>query len=68
MPLPDEPTVRVPCREPDRTDPNGHYPRTRNQTLYATTRDFVTFTPPQVMSNRPGHGTLDAVTPRRRWW
>ncbi|MGW3890430.1 immunoglobulin-like domain-containing protein [Micromonospora chokoriensis] len=46
---------------PDRTDPNGRYPLTRNQTLYTTTRDFVTFTPPQVMINRPGEGTLDAV-------
>ncbi|WP_433499436.1 immunoglobulin-like domain-containing protein [Sphaerimonospora sp. CA-214678] len=46
---------------PDRNDPNGRYPLTRNQTLYATTRDFVTFTPPRVMSGRPGHGTLDAV-------
>ncbi|WP_051723667.1 immunoglobulin-like domain-containing protein [Micromonospora chokoriensis] len=46
---------------PDRTDPNGRYPLTRNQTLYTTTRDFVTFTPPQAMIDRPGHGTLDAV-------
>ncbi|MDG4840302.1 immunoglobulin-like domain-containing protein [Micromonospora parva] len=46
---------------PDRTDPNGRYPLTRNQTLYTTTRDFVTFTPPQTMINRPGKGTLDAV-------
>ncbi|MEV4766825.1 immunoglobulin-like domain-containing protein [Micromonospora chokoriensis] len=46
---------------PDRTDPNGRYPLTRNQTLYTTTRDFVTFTPAQVMIDRPGHGTLDAV-------
>lgn len=46
---------------PDRNDPNGRYPLTRNQTLYTTTRDFVTFTPPQVMIGRPGHGTLDAV-------
>lgn len=45
----------------DRSDPNRRFPLTRNQTLYATTRDFVTFTPPQVMSGRPGHGTLDAV-------
>jgi hypothetical protein len=45
----------------DRGDPNGRFPITRNQTLYTTTRDFVTFTPPQVMSGRPGHGTLDAV-------
>ncbi len=44
-----------------RGDPNGRYPITRNQTLYTTTRDFVTFSAPQVMSNRPGHGTLDAV-------
>ncbi|MGW5560139.1 immunoglobulin-like domain-containing protein [Micromonospora sp. NPDC003944] len=46
---------------PDRTDPNGRYPLTRNQTLYTTTRDFVTFTPAQVMIDRPGKGTLDAV-------
>ncbi|MEV7809095.1 immunoglobulin-like domain-containing protein [Microbispora sp. NPDC088329] len=46
---------------PDRDDPNGRYPLTRNQTLYSTTRDFVTFTPAKVMSGRPGHGTLDAV-------
>ena len=45
----------------DRNDANRRFPVTRNQTLYATTRDFVTFTPPQVMSGRPGHGTLDAV-------
>jgi hypothetical protein len=45
----------------DRADPNGRFPLTRNQTLYATTRDFVTFTPPRPMSDRPGHGTLDAV-------
>ena len=46
---------------PDQTDPNGRFPLTRNQTLYTTTRDFVTFTPWEIMSNRPGHGTLDAV-------
>ncbi|WP_433553561.1 bacterial Ig-like domain-containing protein [Micromonospora zamorensis] len=46
---------------PDRTDPLGRSPLTRNQTLYSTTRDFVTFTPPRVMSGRPHHGTLDAV-------
>lgn len=45
----------------NRTDPNGRYPLTRNQTLYTTTRDFVTFTPWKTMSNRPNHGTLDAV-------
>ncbi|WP_206024959.1 immunoglobulin-like domain-containing protein [Micromonospora zingiberis] len=45
----------------DRNDPNGRYPLTRNQTLYTTTRDFVTFTPARTMSNRPNHGTLDAV-------
>ncbi|TQS18762.1 hypothetical protein FLW16_42340 [Microbispora sp. KK1-11] len=44
----------------DRDDPNGRHPLTRNQTLYTTTRDFVTFTPAKVMSGRPGHGTLDA--------
>ena len=43
------------------SDPNRRFPLTRNQTLYATTRDFVTFTPPRVMSGRAGHGTLDAV-------
>ena len=48
----------------DRSDPNGRYPLTRNQTLYATTRDFVTFSPPRVLIDRPGHGTLDAVTIR----
>lgn len=46
---------------PDRTDPRGRFPLTRNQTLYSTTRDFVTFTPAQVMCGRPHHGTLDAV-------
>ncbi len=46
---------------PDRSDPKRRFPLTRNQTLYATTRDFVTFTPPRVMSGRAGHGTLDAV-------
>jgi len=45
----------------DRADPNGRFPITRNETLYATTRDFVTFTPPRVMIDRPNHGTLDAV-------
>jgi hypothetical protein len=45
----------------DRNDPNRRFPLARNQTLYATTRDFVTFTPPRVMSGRPGHGALDAV-------
>jgi hypothetical protein len=44
-----------------RDDPKRRFPLTRNQTLYATTRDFVTFTPPQVMIDRPDHGTLDAV-------
>lgn len=34
---------------------------TRGQTLCATTRNFVTFTPAKVVSDRPGHGTLDAV-------
>jgi hypothetical protein len=46
---------------PDKEDPNGRFPLTRGQTLYATTRDFVTFTPAKVMSGRPGHGTLDPV-------
>jgi hypothetical protein len=45
----------------DRSDPNGRFPITRNQTLYTTTRDFVSFTPPRAMSDRAGHGTLDAV-------
>lgn len=45
----------------NRSDPNRRFPLTRNQTLYTTTRDFVTFTPPRVMSGRPNHGTLDAV-------
>lgn len=45
----------------DPNDPMARSPLTRNQTLYTTTRDFVTFTPPQVMIDRPGHGTLDAV-------
>ncbi|GAM43325.1 arabinosidase [Talaromyces pinophilus] len=44
----------------DPNDPKRRYPLTRNQTLYATTRDFVTFTPAKVMSGRPNHGTLDA--------
>jgi hypothetical protein len=42
-------------------DSNRRFPLTRNQTFYATTRDFVTFTPARVMSGREGHGTLDAV-------
>src|SRR5699024_3919460 len=42
----------------------GRFPLTRNVTMYALTRDFVTFTPAQVLSARPGHGTLDAVTVR----
>lgn len=46
---------------PNRSDQHRRVPVTRNQTLYTTTRDFVTFTPAQVMSGRPGHGTLDAV-------
>ncbi|MEO8621016.1 MAG: bacterial Ig-like domain-containing protein [bacterium] len=45
----------------DRSDPKRRFPLTRNQTLYTTTRDFVTFTPAQVMSGRSNHGTLDAV-------
>jgi hypothetical protein len=49
---------------PNPDDPKRRFPITRNQTLYTTTRDFATFTPPQVMSNRPGHGTLDAVVIR----
>jgi hypothetical protein len=46
---------------PDKEDPKGRYPLTRGQTLYSTTRDFITFTPAKVMSGRPGHGTLDPV-------
>lgn len=46
---------------PNITDPNGRYPLTRNQILYATTRDFIVFSPAKVMSGRRGHGTLDAV-------
>lgn len=46
---------------PDKEDPNGRYPLTRGQTLYATTRDFITFSPAKVMSGRPGHGVLDPV-------
>lgn len=45
----------------DRGDPKGRWPLTRNQTLFATTRDFVGFSQPGVMSGREGHGTLDAV-------
>lgn len=45
----------------DREDPKGRWPLTRNQTLFATTRDFVSFSQPGVMSGREGHGTLDAV-------
>jgi hypothetical protein len=48
----------------DRADPARRLPLTRNRTLYATTRDFVTFTPPRVMIDRPDHGTLDAVVIR----
>lgn len=44
----------------DAQDPKRRYPLTRNQTLYATTRDFVTFSPARVMSGRGNHGTLDA--------
>ncbi|KAL2858446.1 hypothetical protein BJY01DRAFT_241781 [Aspergillus pseudoustus] len=44
----------------DPNDPKRRHPLSRNQTLYATTRDFVTFTPAKVMSGRPNHGTLDA--------
>lgn len=44
----------------DPNDPKRRYPLTRNQTLYATTRDFITFSPAKVMSGRPNHGTLDA--------
>lgn len=46
---------------PNATDPNRRYPLTRNQILYSTTRDFVHFTPAEIMSGRPGHGALDAV-------
>ena len=46
---------------PDKGDPKGRWPLTRNQTLFATTRDFVTFSQAGVMSGREGHGTLDAV-------
>ncbi|EED22608.1 arabinosidase, putative [Talaromyces stipitatus ATCC 10500] len=44
----------------DVEDPKRRYPLTRNQTLYATTRDFVTFSPAKIMSGRENHGTLDA--------
>ena len=44
----------------DAQDPKRRYPLTRNQTLYTTTRDFVTFSPARVMSGRENHGTLDA--------
>ncbi|KEY64413.1 hypothetical protein S7711_08471 [Stachybotrys chartarum IBT 7711] len=43
----------------DRNATNGRYPLTRGQSIYTTTRDFITFTPAKVMSGRPGHGTLD---------
>ncbi|KAK2768214.1 hypothetical protein FQN54_000066 [Arachnomyces sp. PD_36] len=43
------------------TDPNRRYPLTRNQAMYTTTRDFQTFTPAKVMTDRPDHGTLDSV-------
>ncbi|KAF5686660.1 arabinosidase [Fusarium circinatum] len=33
-------------------DPRRRHPLTRNQTLYATTRDFVSFTPAKVMSGQ----------------
>ncbi|KAG9253960.1 putative arabinosidase [Emericellopsis atlantica] len=46
---------------PNKEDPNGRYPLTGGQTLYATTRDFISFSPAKVMSGRPGHGTLDPV-------
>ncbi|KAL2864139.1 uncharacterized protein BJX67DRAFT_383981 [Aspergillus lucknowensis] len=41
-------------------DPQRRYPLSRNQTLYTTTRDFLTFSPVKVMSGRKSHGTLDA--------
>ncbi|MBE3049224.1 glycoside hydrolase family 43 protein, partial [Candidatus Bathyarchaeota archaeon] len=46
---------------PDEEDPKRRSPLTRNQILYTTTRDFVSFSPARVMSGRPGHGALDAV-------
>lgn len=41
-------------------NPKRRYPLTRNQTLYAKTRDFVPFSPARVMSGPEDHGTLDA--------
>jgi hypothetical protein len=43
------------------SDPNRRYPLTPNKAMYATTRDFINFTPAKVMSGRLNHGTLDAV-------
>jgi len=45
----------------DTSDPLGRYPLTRNEIMYSTTRDFISFTPAQIMSGRSNHGTLDAV-------
>ena len=33
----------------NKADPKGRWPLTRNQTLFATTRDFVTFSQPEVI-------------------
>lgn len=44
----------------------GRFPLTRNVTMCALTRDFVTFSPARTLSAREGHGTLDAVTVRAR--
>jgi hypothetical protein len=45
----------------NRSDPKGRYPLNRNVIMYATTRDFRTFTPAKVFSGRPNHGALDAT-------
>jgi hypothetical protein len=45
----------------DTSDALRRYPLTRNEIMYSTTRDFISFTPAQIMSGRPNHGTLDAV-------
>ncbi|KAB5515352.1 hypothetical protein GE09DRAFT_903903, partial [Coniochaeta sp. 2T2.1] len=45
----------------NQSDPKGRYPLTHNEIMYATTRDFRTFTPAKVLSGRRNYGTLDAT-------
>lgn len=46
---------------PEKPSRGGRYIPFKTQTLYTTTRDFITFTPAKVMNDRPGQRSFHPV-------